>query len=87
MLMDASFIPEYMRRALGSKDGLCAATRAEWDHLSKQFYEIAMGAPPGLTWLEILIPSGMSLDNAPPGVPKRSVSTANDKGGGIPHTI
>ena len=63
MLMDAFCIPEFMRRALGGD--LSATTRATWDRLCQQYYELALGSPDGITWRDVLIPFGISLDNAP----------------------
>jgi hypothetical protein len=63
MLMDSFCIPQFMRRALGGD--LDATTRATWDRLCQQYYEVALGSPDGITWRDVLIPFGISLDNAP----------------------
>ena len=52
-----------MRRALGGD--LSATTRATWDRLCQQYSELALGSPDGITWRDVLIPFGISLDNAP----------------------
>lgn len=62
MMMDACAIPEFLRRALGGD--LCEDNRAQWDQMCKDYYE-AMGSPPYLSWMDILIPFGISFDNAP----------------------
>lgn len=63
MLLDAAFIPDFMQRSIGGE--LCEATRCKWDAACKEYYEKAMGSPPGMTWHDVHVPFGMSLDNAP----------------------
>lgn len=62
MLMESYCIPEFMRRSIGGD--LCEATRNEWDKKCQEYYR-AMGSPDGLTWRDVLIPFGISLDHAP----------------------
>lgn len=61
MMMDAFALPGFMRRALGGD--LTEETRATWDQKCKDYYE-AMGSPPSITWMDVLIPFGISLDSA-----------------------
>lgn len=61
MLMDAFALPQFMHRALGAD--LTEDTRATWDQKCKDYYE-AMGSPPYLTWMDVLIPFGISFDSA-----------------------
>lgn len=63
MMMDAFALPRFMRRALGAD--LTEDTRATWDQKCKEYYE-AMGSPPSLTWMDVLIPFGISFDHASP---------------------
>lgn len=62
MMMDACCLPTFMAKCLGGD--LCAATREAWDEKCKQYY-YAMGSPPHLHWMDVLIPFGISFDNAP----------------------
>lgn len=62
MMMDAFALPKFMRRALGGD--LCEDNRAQWDQACKDYYE-AMGSPSYLSWMDVLIPFGISFDNAP----------------------
>lgn len=62
MMMDAYAVPEFMRRTLGGD--LSQATKATWDQKCKEYY-VAMGSPAHLTWMDIVIPFGISFDNAP----------------------
>ena len=61
MLMDAFALPQFMHRALGAD--LTEDTRATWDQKCKDYFE-AMGSPVYLTWMDVLIPFGISFDNA-----------------------
>ena len=63
MLMDAFALPTFLRRCLGEQ-GLCEATREVWDQKCREYYE-AMGSPAWLDWRDVLIPFGISFDNAP----------------------
>lgn len=60
--MDAFVLPTFMQRCLG--EDLSEASREAWDQKCKDYYE-AMGSPQHLTWRDILIPFGISFDNAP----------------------
>ena len=62
MLMEAGFMRDFMQRSLGGELG--EDTRAVWDQKCKAYYE-AMGSPAGITWHDVLITFGISLDNAP----------------------
>lgn len=53
---------DFMERALGGE--LCEATKAKWDDLCRDYYENAMGSPPGITWHDVHVPFGISYDNA-----------------------
>lgn len=64
MMMNAYVLPEFMRLSLGGED-LSDSNKDVWDNQCKFYYEVVMKSPAHLSWLDILIPFGISLDFAP----------------------